>query len=150
FFFLSACAVEAEVDTETGKVTIEKIISAGDAGKAGKPRQCHMQKERSMIMSFGAALFLEMVVCKGQPDNAAFLEYMPPSMEDHPVEFRSVIVETPHPEGPYGAKGVGEAALGPVEPAIGNAIANALGGLRIRDLPIRPDRVLKAVKEQIR
>jgi carbon-monoxide dehydrogenase large subunit len=71
-------------------------------------------------------------------------------MEDHPQQFRSVIVETPHPEGPYGAKGVGEAALGPVEPAIGNAIANALGGLRIKDLPIRPDRVLKAVKEQIR
>jgi len=67
-------------------------------------------------------------------------------MEDHPKRFGSVLVETPHPEGPYGAKGVGEAALGPVEPAIGNAIANALSGLRIKDLPIRPDRILKAVQ----
>ena len=97
-------------------------------------------------MSLGSALFEEMVFDNGQPINATFLEYMPPSMEDHPAEFQSVIVETPHPEGPFGAKGVGEAALGPVEPAIGNAIANALNGLRIKDLPIRPDRVISAVQ----
>jgi len=57
-----------------------------------------------------------------------------------------VLVETPHPEGPFGAKGVGEAALGPVEPAIGNAVANALGGIRLRDLPLRPDRVLAGLQ----
>ena len=146
FFFLSACGVEVEVDTETGKVTIEKIVSAVDAGKAVNPKQCHMQNEGSMIMSLGSALFEEMVFDAGQPINATFLEYMPPSMEDQPREFESVIIETPHPEGPYGAKGVGEAALGPVEPAIGNAIANALNGRRIRDLPIRPDRILAAVQ----
>ena len=147
FFFLSACAAEVAVDTETGKVTIEKIVSAVDAGKAVNPKQCHMQNEGSMIMSLGSALFEEMVFDNGQPINSTFLEYMPPSMEDHPRQFESVIVETPHPEGPYGAKGVGEAALGPVEPAIGNAIANALGGRRIRDLPLRPDRILKTVQE---
>jgi CO/xanthine dehydrogenase Mo-binding subunit len=147
FFFLSACAAEVAVDTETGKVTIEKIVSAVDAGKAVNPKQCHMQNEGSMIMSLGSALFEEMVFDGGQPINATFLEYMPPSIEDHPKSFQSVIVETPHPEGPYGAKGVGEAALGPVEPAIGNAIANALGGRRIRDLPLRPDRILKTVQE---
>ena len=147
FFFLSACAAEVEVDSETGKVKIERIVSAVDAGKAVNPRQCHMQNEGSMIMSLGSALFEEMVFDNGQPINSTFLEYMPPSMEDHPRQFGSVLVETPHPEGPYGAKGVGEAALGPVEPAIGNAIANALSGLRIKDLPIRPDRILKAVQE---
>lgn len=94
-------------------------------------------------MSLGSALFEEMVFDNGQPINSTFLEYMPPSMEDQPKEFESVIIETPHPEGPYGAKGVGEAALGPVEPAI----ANALNGRRIRDLPIRPDRILKLVQE---
>ena len=146
FFFLSACAAEVEVDSETGKVKIERIVSAVDAGKAVNPRQCHMQNEGSMIMSLGSALFEEMVFDNGQPINATFLEYMPPSMEDHPRQFGSVLVETPHPEGPFGAKGVGEAALGPVEPAIGNAIANALNGLRIKDLPIRPDRILKAVQ----
>ena len=146
FFFLSACAVEVEVDTETGKIAVQQVVSAVDAGKAVNPRQCHLQNEGSMIMSLGSALFEEMVFDNGQPINSTFLEYMPPSMEDHPRQFRSLLVETPHPEGPFGAKGVGEAGLGPVEPAIGNAVANALGGIRFKDLPLRPDRVLAAVR----
>ena len=145
FFFLSACAAEVEVDTETGKIAVQQVVSAVDAGKAVNPRQCHLQNEGSMIMSLGSALFEEMVFDNGQPINSTFLEYMPPSMEDHPRQFRSLLVETPHPEGPFGAKGVGEAGLGPVEPAIGNAVANALGGMRFKDLPLRPDRVLTAV-----
>ena len=63
-------------------------------------------------MSLGSALFEEMVFDNGQPINATFLEYMPPSMEDHPRQFQSVIVETPHPEGPFGAKGVGGSGVG--------------------------------------
>jgi CO/xanthine dehydrogenase Mo-binding subunit len=146
FHFLSACAAEVEVDTDTGKIKVQQVISAVDAGKAINPRQCHMQNEGSMIMSLGSALFEEMVFDNGQPINSTFLEYMPPSMEDHPDKFQSLLVETPHPEGPYGAKGVGEAGLGPIEPAIGNAVANALGGIRFRELPLRPDRVLAALK----
>ncbi len=145
FFFFSACAAEVEVETETGKVRVDRIVTSVDAGKAVNPRQCHLQNEGSMIMSLGSALFEEMVFDNGQPINATFLEYMPPSLEDHPREFRSLLVETPHPEGPFGAKGVGEASLGPVEPAIGNAVANALGGVRIKDLPLRPDRVRAAI-----
>jgi CO/xanthine dehydrogenase Mo-binding subunit len=146
FYFLSACAAEVEVDTDTGKITVQQVVSAVDAGKAINPRQCHMQNEGSMIMSLGSSLFEEMVFDNGQPINSTFLEYMPPSMEDHPKKFQSLLVETPHPEGPYGAKGVGEAALGPIEPAIGNALANALNGIRVKDLPLRPDRVLAAVQ----
>jgi len=146
FYFLSACAAEVEVDTDTGKITVQQVISAVDAGKAINPRQCHMQNEGSMIMSLGSSLFEEMVFDNGQPINSTFLEYMPPSMEDHPKKFQSLLVETPHPEGPYGAKGVGEAGLGPIEPAIGNALANALNGIRVKDLPLRPDRVLEAVQ----
>jgi len=146
FFFLSACAAEVEVDAETGKVAVEQLVSVVDAGKAVNPRQCHLQNEGSMIMSLGSALFEEMVFDNGQPINATFLEYMPASIEDHPRQFRSLLVETPHPEGPFGAKGVGEAGLGPVEPAIGNAVANALGGIRCKDLPLRPDRVLAAIR----
>ena len=146
FHFMSACAAEVEVDTETGKVTVQQVVSAVDAGKAINPRQCHMQNEGSMIMSLGSALFEEMVFDNGQPINSTFLEYMPPSMEDHPERFQSLLVETPHPEGPYGAKGVGEAGLGPIEPAIGNAVANALGGIRLKELPLRPDRILAALQ----
>ena len=75
-----------------------------------------MQNEGSMLMALGSALFEEMVFDNGQPINATFFEYMLPSMEDHPREFRSLLVETPHPDGPFGAKGVGEAALGPWSP----------------------------------
>jgi CO/xanthine dehydrogenase Mo-binding subunit len=72
---------------------------------------------------------------------------MLPSMEDFPDEFQSLLIETPHPDGPYGAKGMGEAALGSVAPAIGNAVANALGGIRIHDLPLRPERIVAAINE---
>jgi len=145
FFFFAACAAEVEVDTETGKVRVERIVIASDVGKAINPRQCHLQNEGSMIMSLGSTLFEEMVFVEGQPINCTFLEYMPPSMEDHP-RFQSILVETAHPDGPFGAKGMGESGVGPVEPAIGNAVANALGGARIKDLPLRPDRVLTAVQ----
>jgi CO/xanthine dehydrogenase Mo-binding subunit len=148
FFFFSACAAEVEVDIETGRVRVERLVSAVDAGKAINPRQCNMQNEGSMIMSLGSSLFEEMVFDDGQPANLTFLEYMPPSMEDHPGKFSSFLIETAHPEGPFGAKGMGEAGLGPVEPAIGNAVANALGGARIRDLPLRPDRVLAAIQRR--
>jgi CO/xanthine dehydrogenase Mo-binding subunit len=95
-----------------------------------------------MLAGMGSALFEEMLYENGQPINSSFLDYMLPSLEDHPLEFQSVLVETPHPDGPFGAKGMGEAALPTIAPALGNAIANALGGLRIRDLPIKPDKII--------
>ena len=82
----------------------------------------------------------------GQSINGTFLDYLLPSMLDHPGEFESVLVDTPHPDGPFGAKGMGEAALPPIAPAIGNAVANALNGIRIRDLPIKPDKIVAALK----
>ena len=146
FFFLSACAAEVEVDTETGKVRVVRLVTAVDAGKAINPRQCHLQNEGSMLMSLGSSLFEEMLFDNGQPINCTFLSYLPPSMQDHPETFTSLLIEHPHPDGPFGAKGMGEAALGPVEPAIGNAVANALGGVRVKDLPLRPERVVEVLR----
>jgi carbon-monoxide dehydrogenase large subunit len=57
-----------------------------------------------------------------------------------------LLVETPHPDGPFDAKGMGEAALPPMAPAIGNAIANALNGVRVRDLPAKPDKIIAALR----
>lgn len=146
FWFFSACGAEVEVDIETGKVRVLKAVTAVDAGHAIHPKQCGLQNEGSLLSGMGSALFEEMVYDNGQPINSNFLEYMLPSLEDHPQEFQSILVETPHPDGPFGAKGVGEAALPPAAPAIGNAIANALGGVRIRDLPIKPDKVVAALQ----
>ena len=148
FWFFSACGAEVEVDIETGKVRVLNTVTAVDAGKAIHPKQCGMQNEGSLLSGMGSALFEEMVYDNGQPINSNFLEYMLPSLEDHPGGFLSILVETPHPDGPFGAKGVGEAALPPVAPAIGNAIANALGGARIRDLPIKPDKIVAALEAE--
>jgi CO/xanthine dehydrogenase Mo-binding subunit len=146
FWFFSACGAEVQVDVETGKVRVLNAVTAVDAGKAIHPKQCGLQNEGSLLAGMGSAIFEEMVYDNGQPINSNFLEYMLPSLEDHPEEFHSILVETAHPDGPFGAKGVGEAALPPVAPAIGNAIANALGGTRIRDLPIKPYKVVAALQ----
>src|SRR5262245_22367239 len=146
FWFFSACGAEVEVDIETGKVRLLQAVTCVDAGKAIHPRQCNLQNEGSMLSGMGSALFEELIYDNGQPINSNFLEYMLPSTTDHPVDFQSFIVETPHPDGPNGAKGVGEAALPPVAPAIGNAIANALGGVRVRDLPVKPAKIIAALK----
>ncbi len=146
FWFFSACGVEIEVDVETGKTRVLRAVTAVDVGKAIHPRQCALQNEGSLLAGMGSALFEEMRYENGQPVNGHFLEYMLPSLEDHPQKFQSLLIETPHPEGPHGAKGVGEAALPPVAPAIANAIANALGGARIRDLPLKPDKIISALR----
>ena len=145
FWFLSAAAADVEVDRRTGRIRILKAVTATDVGKAINPLQCYLQNEGSMLTALGATLFEEMVFDNGQPINSTFLDYMLPSMEDFPDQFSSLLIETPHPDGPFGAKGMGEAALGAVAPAIGNAVANALGGIRLRDLPLRPERVVDAI-----
>lgn len=146
FWFFSAAAAEVEVDTETGKVRVLRAVAAVDVGKGIHPRQCDLQNEGSVLAALGSALFEEMRFDNGQPINCSFLDYMLPSMEDHPREFQSLLVETPHPDGPFGAKGMGEAALPPTAPAIGNAVANALGGARVRDLPLRPDKIIAVLQ----
>ena len=145
FWFFSAAGAEVAVDTETGKVRVLRVATAVDVGKAIHPLQCNLQNEGSALAGLGSALFEEMRFDTGQPINGTFLDYLLPSMLDHPAEFQSVLVETPHPDGPFGAKGMGEAALPPTAPAIGNAVANALNGARVRDLPIKPDKIIAAV-----
>jgi CO/xanthine dehydrogenase Mo-binding subunit len=146
FWFYSAAGAEVEVDIETGKVRVLDVATAVDVGKAIHPKQCDLQNEGSALAGLGSALFEEMRFDNGQPINASFLDYLLPSLLDHPVEFKSVLVETPHPDGPFGAKGMGEAALPPMAAAIGNAIANALSGLRLRELPIKPDKIVAALR----
>lgn len=145
FWFYSACGVEVEVDVETGKIRVLRAVSAVDVGKAIHPRQCGLQNEGSLLAGLGSALFEEMVFMDGQPINLSFMDYMLPSMEDQSDQFRSCLIENPHPDGPFGAKGMGEAALPPTAPAIGNAVANALGGIHIKDLPLRPEKIVAAL-----
>jgi CO/xanthine dehydrogenase Mo-binding subunit len=148
FFTVAAAAAEVQVDPRTGKVTVLRLVIANDVGRAINPRLCDRQNEGSMIMGVGTALFEELLFDNGQPINGSFLDYPIPSMRDHPAEFRSILVEEPHPDGPFGAKGSGEGPLPAVAPAIANAVAAALGGARIREMPLLPERVLAALDGQ--
>jgi CO/xanthine dehydrogenase Mo-binding subunit len=117
---------EVEVDTETGEVTVLKIVAAHDVGKAINPRMVEGQIEGGCVMGLGYALTEELVLEQGIILNPGFSNYLVPTVEDVP-EIISLIVEDREETGPFGAKGVGEPPLIPTAPAILNAVNNAIG-----------------------
>jgi CO/xanthine dehydrogenase Mo-binding subunit len=135
---------EVEVDTETGQVTVLRLAAAHDCGKAINPMLLEGQLEGGVAMGLGYGMLEEMVSENGQVQNPQFTDYILPTAPDMP-EIELAIVEDPAPKGPFGAKGVSEAALLPTAPAIINAIYDAVG-VRIRDLPATPVKVLAALK----
>jgi CO/xanthine dehydrogenase Mo-binding subunit len=147
YWFPSATAAEVEVDTETGRVKVLDLVSVGDTGTAINPRHCEQQLLGAAIMHLGLTLFEEMVFDEGQLINGSLLDYQVATMKDMPQSFRPIVVEVAHADGPFGAKGAGETGALTVAPAIANAIHDAVG-VRIRDLPITPEKVLRALTEK--
>jgi carbon-monoxide dehydrogenase large subunit len=146
FWIYDAQAVKLSVDEETGEVNILKISSANEVGKAVNPASCQAQIDGCMSFALSCAMLEELTTSQGRIVNPSFLDYLIPSALDIPPITTSLI-EEPHPDGPYGAKGSGENAATPLAPAIGNAIYNAVG-VRILDGPITPEKVLNALKER--
>jgi carbon-monoxide dehydrogenase large subunit len=146
FWMFATHAAEVEVDTETGIVKVLKVAAAHDVGKAIHPVLCEQQIEGSVIMGLSNTLFEEFKMEKGRILNDTLSDYKVASTLDTP-EIVSIIVETEHPEAPFGAKGVGEPAAAPTGPAIANAIFDAIG-VRFKDLPITPEKVLSALSEK--
>lgn len=143
-------AVEVEVDTETGRVTVLNLVASGDAGRAINPRTCRGQDEGSAIMGLGQTLFERMIYDdRGQLLNGEPLLYRVPLAEDLPARFRTILQEQGHGPGPFGAKGMGEGTMLPIASAVANAIEDAVG-VRITELPITPERVLRALDEKQR
>lgn len=141
-----AHGVEVEVDRETGKVKILRYIAAHDVGKAINPMLLEGQIYGGAAMGVGYALTERLILEKGEVMNPNFRDYKLLTAKDViPVE--PVIVETIDEAGPYGAKGIGEPGLVPTAPAIANAIFDAIG-VRIKDLPMTPEKILKALKEK--
>jgi CO/xanthine dehydrogenase Mo-binding subunit len=137
-------AVEVEVDTETGEITVLKIAAAHDVGRAINPMAVEGQIHGGVSMGLGYALYEELMVEEGKVLNPNFADYaLPTAMDMPPIE--SIIIETDDPAGPFGAKGMAEPACIPTAPAIANAVYDAVG-VRIRDLPITPEKVLKALR----
>jgi CO/xanthine dehydrogenase Mo-binding subunit len=146
YWFPSATAVEVEVDRETGQVNIVKFFAVGDAGTAINPKHCEQQLLGSAITHLGLTLFEEMVFDEGRLLNGSLLDYQVASIKDMPEHVRPIVVEVPHETGPFGAKGVGETGALTVSAAIANAVEDALG-VRIRDLPITPEKILRHLAE---
>jgi xanthine dehydrogenase molybdenum-binding subunit len=138
--------VEVEVDEKTGEVKILKLVSAHDVGKAMNPTLLLGQVYGAAYTGVGYGLTEEIKVRNGRVMNPSFRDYqMLTALDVVPIE--PVIVEPVDKDGPYGAKGVGEPGLVPTAPAIANAVYDAIG-VRIRDLPITPEKVLTALKEK--
>jgi len=144
FWLLGCQGVEVEVDRKTGAVTILKVFAAYDVGKAIHPESCIGQIQGGIVMGMGYALLEEMVLKDGQVLNPSFLTYKLPTALDAP-EMAPLVVECAQANGPYGAKGMGEKTNVPTPPAIANAIFDAVG-VRIKDLPITPEKVLEALQ----
>lgn len=144
----AACIVDVEVDTETGYVDIKKVTSAYEVGTCVNPMLTEGQIDGGTMMGIGMAmsedLFPKYPGIDMSVDN--FTDYIIPTSADIP-EMKSVIVEMPDINGPYGAKGFGEMSSNPQPPAIVNAIYDAVG-VRINDLPATPEKVLAAIEAQ--
>jgi 4-hydroxybenzoyl-CoA reductase subunit alpha len=144
----SAQVAEVTVDPETGQFTVDKIWVAHDCGRAINVLNVEGQVEGSVWMGLGQAVAEEQIFEKGLTMNPGLLEYKTASAVDSPP-IETIIVETIDPEGPFGAKEAGEGSLAATIPAVANAIYDAVG-VRIRDLPITPEKILKALAEKRR
>src|SRR5205085_7053918 len=136
----SAAAVEVSVDGETGIIRVEKVWIAHDVGRSINPLLVIGQVEGSVYMGLGEALMEEQAFRRGRHKIPSMLDYKSPTtLEMPPVD--SILIETLDPEGPYGAKEVGQGPLLPVIPAVANALLDALG-VEIDEVPITPEKVM--------
>jgi CO/xanthine dehydrogenase Mo-binding subunit len=140
-----AHGVEIEVDTETGEIRVLQIASAFDVGKVLNEQQCRSQVIGGVVQGLGSTLCEKFVFEKGKLLNNSFVDYKIPTAKDIPLAMQQFFVETPHPQGPYGARGVGEHPMISIPSAVGNALANATG-VDFFDLPLDPERVYLALK----
>jgi CO/xanthine dehydrogenase Mo-binding subunit len=148
FFEFNCTAVEVSVDEETGDVTIHRHVTVSDVGKAINPLQVRMQDEGAAIQGLGHTLMEHYIFDgSGRIRNLGAIDYRIPTSMDLPLEMVSEMVENEDGPGPYGAKGMSEGALLPVAPAVAAAVREACGAV-IRDLPLTPERVWRALQEQ--
>lgn len=143
-FSFGAQVADVEVDRETGKVTVHKVYTAHDCGTVLNPMSVDGQLSGSLQMGLGYALCEELVTHQGRTLSDSFLDYKMPTALDMPAE-EVLCVETYEPEGPMGAKEVGEGMVSPTAPAVADAVAHATG-FRSFDLPITPEKILAAGK----
>ena len=143
---VAAQFVEVEVDTDTGEVKVLHVVHAADAGRVFHPKAAEGQVEGGFQQGMGYALMehLQFDQDTGACLSSDFLDYKIPTSMEMPPKIESIFVESNEPTGPYGAKSMSELCLIIPAAAIANAVYNAIG-VRVTELPITPERVLRAL-----
>ncbi len=142
-----ACQIaEVEVDPHTGQVSVTNFVAAHDVGRAINPMATEGQIRGGITQGLGWTLMEDMIYKDGKLINPDFVDYIVPSALDVP-DITPILVEPIEPNGPYGAKGIGEPALNPAMAAITNAIYNATG-VRVKALPVSPEKLLTELKKK--
>lgn len=147
FWETSAGAGKIDVDADTGQIRLTTYVSAADCGRALNRTAAEGQDEGAAMMGIGHSLYEEIVYEDGQPLNASLIDYRVPKIDDTPQRFRTLLIESGDGPGPFGARGMGEGAILPVAPVIANALQRQYG-VRIRELPLTPERVWRALRER--
>jgi CO/xanthine dehydrogenase Mo-binding subunit len=148
FFEFNCTAVEVEVDRETGDIVVVRHVTVSDVGKALNPLQVRGQDEGAAIMGLGHTLMEHYIYDDaGRIRNLGAIDYRIPTSMDLPLRMESDIVENEDGPGPYGSKGMSEGALLCVAPAVAAAVHDAVGVV-IRDLPLTPERVWRALNDE--
>ena len=146
FWEVGMGAAEVALDRETGEVKLKKFISVADVGKAIHPEHCVAQEEGAAMQGIGHTFFEQLIYDNGQLINANLVDYRVPTFADVPEEFHTALVENGDGPGPFGVRGMAEGGILSVAPSVCNAIDRATG-VRIRELPLTPERVWRALKD---
>ncbi len=142
-YTFGAHAVEVEVDSETGAITVLRHVACHDVGRAINPQSVEGQVQGGAVMGLGYGLMEEVVVDRGINLSTSLAAYLIPTSLDVP-DVEPVIIQSGEGKGPFGARGIGEPPIGPPAAAIANAIEDAVG-VRMTELPITPERVARAL-----
>ena len=145
-YSFGAYVAEVEVDLRTGEVQVLRMTAGHDCGQPLNPMSVEGQVEGCIVMGMGYALSENLSLEGGQTLNPSFLGYRAPTANQAPEIIIHHVISR-DPEGPFGAKETGEGSLDPTTPAIANAIYNAIG-VRIKDLPITPEKILRELKKK--
>ncbi|MDF2874025.1 MAG: Xanthine dehydrogenase, molybdenum binding subunit apoprotein [Sporomusa sp.] len=148
FWEMIFTAAEVKVDAETGKVEVTKLVNVSDVGKAINPLQAKAQEEGASIMALGHTLFEQLIFdSQGRLKNGGLIDYRIPTAMDIPHDMKSAFIENQDGSGPHGAKGLGESGVISPTAAIAEAVRDAVG-VKIKDLPLTPEKVWRAIRKQ--
>ncbi len=137
--------MEVAVDVETGKIRVLKLVSSFDVGQAINPLSAEGQLEGGALYGLGYGLTEEIILEKGVTLTPSLSEFIIPTALDAP-DVETILLESGDGAGPFGAKGIGEPSCVSVAPAVANAVCDAVG-VRGCDLPLTPEKIVKALKK---